>query len=50
MGRNYSVWVEGSEVNDKYLPLDEALQLASRWTDNGHGDVFITGHDTEGAE
>jgi len=39
--RNWSVWVGGGEVNDYYLPLDKALNLASDFSGDGYDDVLI---------
>jgi hypothetical protein len=37
----YTVWVGGVEVNDYYLNLDEADELAIEYLEDGYDDVFI---------
>lgn len=46
MGENrFSVWVGGGEVNDHYLTLDEARELAAEYVGDGYDDVVITDYD-----
>ena len=38
----YSVWLDGAEINDYYLTLDEANDLADFWRENlGYNNVVI---------
>ena len=37
----YSVWVGGTEVNDYYLSLYEAQELAKEYEQDGYQDVKI---------
>jgi hypothetical protein len=39
--KEYTVWVGGGEVNDYYLPLKEAKQVAQYYKDNDYDDVVI---------
>ena len=41
MDKVFSVWVGGSEVNDYYLTLDDAIRLADEYVDDGYEDVHI---------
>lgn len=41
MGKQYTVWVGGVEVNDVYLPLERAIKIANLWIDKGYDDVSI---------
>ena len=41
MSRVYSVWVGASEVNDYYLSLEDAIELAQEYKDDGYDDVVI---------
>jgi hypothetical protein len=38
---NYSVWVGGVEVNDYYLSLLEAQELAAQFTRDGYTDAIV---------
>lgn len=37
----YTVWVGASEVNDYYLTLEDAIDLAHEYEDDGYDDVVI---------
>jgi|TARA_R100000482_G_scaffold41977_1_gene14559 hypothetical protein len=37
----YSVWVGASEVNNYYLTLEDAIDLADEYKDDGYDDVYI---------
>ena len=37
----WTVWVGGSEVNDHYLTLDEAIMVQESWLLKGYEDVHI---------
>ena len=37
----YSVWVGASEVNDYYLSLEDAIELAHEYEDDGYDNVVI---------
>ena len=37
----YSVWVGASEVNDYYLSLEDAIELAHEYEEDGYYDVVI---------
>jgi len=37
----YSVWVGGTEVNDNYLPYDEAVRLYDKYKAQGYDDVQL---------
>ncbi len=39
--QKYSVWVGGVEVNDYYLNLDQAENLADEYIIDNHDDVVI---------
>jgi hypothetical protein len=39
--KSWSVWVGGSEVNDHYLTLPEALTLAYDYRQGGYTDVLV---------
>ena len=39
--KKYSVWVGGTEVNDYLLTLDDAIELASRFSVRGYSDVKL---------
>ena len=41
MATMFSVWVGGVEVNDYYLPLLEAQDLAHDFTRRGYDDVCL---------
>lgn len=41
MGKKYTVWVGGTEVNDYHLSLDEAQRLAYEYQNDGYDDVII---------
>jgi hypothetical protein len=41
MKQIYSVWVDGGEVNDYYLDLNEAFELAQCYKDEGYGSVVV---------
>lgn len=41
MDKKYSVWVGGVEVNDYYLNLEQAENLADEYIVDDHGDVVI---------
>ena len=41
MDKVFSVWVGGSEVNDYYLTMDEAIRVADDYVDDGYEDVHI---------
>ena len=41
MNRKYTLWVDGSEVNDHYLTLEEVKALEEEYTSNGYLDVVI---------
>lgn len=41
MYKVFSVWVGGSEVNDYYLTIDEAVRIADEYVDDGYEDVHI---------
>ena len=41
MNKVFSVWVGGSEVNDYYLTIDEAIRIADEYVDDGYEDVHI---------
>lgn len=41
MYKVFSVWVGGSEVNDYYLTMDEAVRIADEYVDDGYEDVHI---------
>jgi hypothetical protein len=38
---NYSVWVGAVEVNDYYLSLEEAQELAAQFVCDGYTDTII---------
>jgi hypothetical protein len=38
---NYSVWVGAVEVNDYYLSLEEAQELAAQFVRDGYTDTII---------
>ena len=37
----YTLWVGGSEVNDRYLSASEAINLAFEWALKGYDDIQI---------
>ena len=37
----YTVWVGGTEVNENYIPLVKAKQIAKQYKNDGHDDVVI---------
>ena len=39
--RKYTVWVGGTEVNDYLLTLDDAIELANRFSVRGYSDVKL---------
>ncbi len=39
--KEYTVWVGGVEVNDYYLTLERASELADEWREDGYDDVVI---------
>lgn len=41
MNRVYSVWVGASEVNDYYLTLEDAKDLAEEYKDDNYDNVVI---------
>ncbi len=41
MGKTYSVWVGGGEVNDYLLDRETALYLAEQFREDGYDDVQI---------
>ena len=38
---SYTVWVGGGEINDYYLTLEEATNLAEYWKNLGYDEVQI---------
>lgn len=38
----WSVWVGGVEVNDYYLTLEQAQELANQYQDDGYNEVAIS--------
>jgi hypothetical protein len=38
---SWSVWVGGIEVNDYYLPIQEAVSLAQEYIDDGYDFVSL---------
>ena len=40
----YSVWVGGMEVNDEYLTLREAEDLAWEYRDDGYDETTVLPH------
>ena len=38
---NWTVWVGGSEVNNYYLNMSEAISIAQEWQEKGYSDVVI---------
>lgn len=40
--KTYSVWVGGGEVNDYYLDINEAFELAEAYKNEGYDDVIVT--------
>lgn len=38
---NYTVWVGGIEVNDTFMPKEEAEELANSYRKQGYRDVHI---------
>lgn len=38
---NYTVWVGGIEVNDTFMPKEEAVELANNYRKQGYDDVHI---------
>jgi hypothetical protein len=41
MSNTWSLWVGGIEVNDYYLPFDEAFALGYEWRNKGYEDVYL---------
>ena len=41
MGKLYTVWVGGTEVNDYLMSEYDADELADQWIDDGYDDVSI---------
>lgn len=41
MSEVYSVWVGSCEVNDHYLSLDDAIELAHEYEDDGYDNVVV---------
>ncbi len=39
--QNYTVWVGGIEVNDHYLKLSDAKELAEKYRLQGYRDIAI---------
>ena len=39
--RKYTVWVGGTEVNDYLLTLDDAIELANKFSVRGYSDVKL---------
>jgi len=39
--KTYTVWVGGTEVNDYYLTMEQAKNLAYEWEIDGYDDVVI---------
>lgn len=37
----YTVWVGGIEVNDTFMPKEEAVELANSYRKQGYRDVHI---------
>jgi len=41
MKKIYSVWVGGTEINDYYIPKQQAEDLANQYIQDGYDDVKI---------
>lgn len=46
--QSYSVWVGSAEVNDYYLSLDDAIELAHEYEEDGYDNVVIRNETTKG--
>jgi len=46
--KTYTVWVGGVEVNDYYLTIEQAKNLAYEWEIDGYSDVAIENTTTKG--
>lgn len=44
MTPEWVVWVGGIEINDNYLPEDEANRLAEFYKEIGYDDVYVERH------
>ena len=38
--KNWTVWVDGTEVNDYYLTKEQAEILAAEWADDGYEPII----------
>lgn len=48
--QNYTVWVGGIEINDHYLNLSDAKELAEKYRLQGYSDVVIEFVQSEGQD
>lgn len=42
----FSVWVGGTEVVDYMVPLEDALEIAGAWRQDGYDDVSVSFYQT----
>ena len=42
--RWYTVFVGGVEITDYYVTLDDALELAKAYEEDGYTDVYVENH------